>query len=250
MPWEWARRLAGPWPIRRPNRLRLHAPPIEEKVKSKISVRDRLQAQADLANLDTTKSKRLYNQITNPLMTSPFRKSTASIAKLNLTTADLDERIVYLVGVAIFNRSLSSLVSPWRLLVLKRSATDRMFPNFWCIPGGHVDNRETIRQAIRRETFEETGLIVDDIAAEFQEMHWQSKIGQHLVQLNFVVTVNSASSIRLNSEEHSDWKCAKQEDVIPLPMSEGMAEVYINAFRFAEYELGNHEWRRNVPRYH
>ena len=74
------------------------------------------------------------------------------------------------------------------LSLLKRAAHEDLFPSMWPVPGGHIDEGETIQQAIHRETFEETGLIVKEITKESEQMSWTSTSGGASVQLNFVVS--------------------------------------------------------------
>ncbi|KAH3761631.1 26S proteasome non-ATPase regulatory subunit 10 [Pelomyxa schiedti] len=45
-----------------------------------------------------------------------------------------------------------------QVLITRRLSTMRIFPGCWVLPGGHVDNGETLETAVARETFEETGL--------------------------------------------------------------------------------------------
>ena len=49
-----------------------------------------------------------------------------------------------------------------RVLLLRRRNDDRSFVG-WCLPGGKVDIDETVREALDREVFEETGINVDDV---------------------------------------------------------------------------------------
>ncbi|MGP0031469.1 MAG: NUDIX hydrolase [Acidimicrobiales bacterium] len=50
-----------------------------------------------------------------------------------------------------------------RVLLLRRSATDRNFPSHWCFPGGQARSGETTLEATAREAEEETGLSVGDL---------------------------------------------------------------------------------------
>ena len=56
------------------------------------------------------------------------------------------------VGVAVV------LLKNDELLLVKRN---RSYEGMWCIPCGHVENNEDIREAAKRELKEETGLDVD-----------------------------------------------------------------------------------------
>jgi 8-oxo-dGTP pyrophosphatase MutT (NUDIX family) len=53
-----------------------------------------------------------------------------------------------------------------RVLITRRPATMRTFPLRWVLPGGHVELDESLEMAAARETFEETGLVIDPAAIE------------------------------------------------------------------------------------
>lgn len=48
-----------------------------------------------------------------------------------------------------------------KILLLKRGNTAPWNPNKFCLPGGHCDSNESLENCATRETFEETGLILD-----------------------------------------------------------------------------------------
>ena len=48
------------------------------------------------------------------------------------------------------------------ILAVKRSQNSAHFPGMWCLPGGHLQEAETIQQGCEREILEETGLSVAD----------------------------------------------------------------------------------------
>ena len=47
-----------------------------------------------------------------------------------------------------------------RILLLKRAPNDSSFPNTWWLPGGHLEEGETLEQGLIREVFEETDILL------------------------------------------------------------------------------------------
>lgn len=47
-----------------------------------------------------------------------------------------------------------------KVLLLKRHSYDRTLPNVLCLPGGKVEGDERFREALHREFFEETGILI------------------------------------------------------------------------------------------
>ena len=89
-------------------------------------------------------------------------------------------------------------------------------------------------KASRRETLEETGLVIDDVLREFEELDWVTLNGKHNVQLNFVATVRNLDSIVLSAREHETWMWATKGDLTQLPCSKGMTKVFQDAFEYVE----------------
>ena len=50
------------------------------------------------------------------------------------------------------------LLRDGQVLMARRCASRRLYPNTWSFPGGHVEEGETIEQALTRELLEEIGV--------------------------------------------------------------------------------------------
>ena len=61
------------------------------------------------------------------------------------------------VSVVIFNRNN-------KILLCHRSINEDVFPGFWGIPGGKVDNEDsTLEAGLKREVLEEVGVEIKNI---------------------------------------------------------------------------------------
>lgn len=147
--------------------------------------------------------------------------------RLHSRPQDLDRGTRWVVGAAIFHDPNSSNLS---LLLLQRASHESAFPDAWELPGGHVEDDESVAQAVAREVLEETSLVVSRIIGEVEPMSWTST--HFNVQLNYVVMVQGGA-VKLNPEEHSNYRWVEEGDAEGLYMTSQMREVVQNAFRFA-----------------
>lgn len=162
-------------------------------------------------------------------------KETAFERRLHSKSTDLEAGMTYLVGVAVFRPAQSPAGSdPYELLVVKRASHEVAFPDNWELPGGHVEAGENVKECVERETVEETGLVVERILGEFDELRWTSKSkGRVNVQFNYAVSVVQPMDIRLNPEEHSEHRWIVENDVDGLLMTSAMNKVLHDTFKFA-----------------
>jgi 8-oxo-dGTP diphosphatase len=88
-----------------------------------------------------------------------------------------------------------------KILLLKRNVEP--FKGFWHLVGGHVEENETLREAVKREFKEETGL--DVMVGDIVDGRIEKTFDRIKVIVAFEVT-SAVGEIRLNSENEAyDW---------------------------------------------
>lgn len=59
-----------------------------------------------------------------------------------------------------------------RILMQKRSANRKLFPNMWDPIGGHLESNETIFQCLKREMKEESQMELTEVLSLVHEFEW------------------------------------------------------------------------------
>lgn len=95
-------------------------------------------------------------------------------------------------------------------LIIKRSAIKRgkpnVYPNFWDIPGGGVEENELPRDAAVRECFEETGISIakEDLTIIHEDSEFDTEKRVVFTRLVYeVVLSEQPKTILLDLEEHT-----------------------------------------------
>ncbi|KAL8829556.1 MAG: hypothetical protein Q9170_006109 [Blastenia crenularia] len=135
-------------------------------------------------------------------------------------------------GAIITKRTLEG--NP-EILLLKRAAHEKDYPNVFEIPGGKVeDSDENIEHAVKREVLEETGMSVKQIIGAVKSFDYSTeketnkKDGEKMfvrstsLQFNFVCEVIN-HGIVVNLEEHSEGKFV---DRLELGMQEVTKQMH------------------------
>lgn len=104
-----------------------------------------------------------------------------------------------------------------KILFLKRTEQDRTLPNVYCLPGGKVEENESLYEGLKREVFEETKIdlkICNDVRTVGRE-NFISPNGNQFV-INFykcsIYTADKFPEISI-SFEHSEYKWIDLKDI-------------------------------------
>lgn len=106
-----------------------------------------------------------------------------------------------------------------QILIVRRILDDFMGGNYE-LPGGGVDDGETILKGIERETLEETGLQVIAVLSMHEGFDYQTE-KKNVRQFNFVVET-SGYEVKLEPMEHDAFTWISENELDNYPMSPEM----------------------------
>jgi 8-oxo-dGTP diphosphatase len=115
-----------------------------------------------------------------------------------------------------------------RVLLLRRSAHSPQYPGYWDLPGGGVEERETLEQALRREVKEETRLRVRvGTLVHAAILTWPLDDGTLVPSLGvtFACAIGRKAVPHLSLEEHSEFAWVDRKHLSSFRMSRLCAEA-------------------------
>ncbi|MEK7584630.1 MAG: NUDIX domain-containing protein [Patescibacteria group bacterium] len=122
------------------------------------------------------------------------------------------------------------LKRPAGTLIVRRALSDDYLPGLYELPGGGMEQGESIVDCLRREMVEETSVIVTHIDALCPSFDYTSSSGRRVRQINFVV--RGDGEIRLEPSEHDSLLyISKPSDLDGLQMSSESRRVLVEALR-------------------
>ena len=131
------------------------------------------------------------------------------------------------VHIATFNEDIQE----YKFLILKRSATMKVYPNLWQVITGTIEENETALQTALRELDEETGLIPKKIyTLPYLTTFFNAKKDTINASPVFGVVVDYANEIKL-SDEHSEYLWLSFNDILQkleLPSHIEATKIFYN----------------------
>ncbi len=121
------------------------------------------------------------------------------------------------------------IVRDEKLLLLKRREDDDFLPGYWEVPGGKIEEHESIEEGVVRETREEAGIEVS-ISKAFGYFEYVSGNGKKTVNLNFLcqTTTDTTANVESGEMERAEW--VSEAELLNYKMSESMHAACLQAF--------------------
>lgn len=126
----------------------------------------------------------------------------------------------FATGIAVFNDG--------KLLVVRRVAHDDFLAGEWELPGGGVDQGETIEQGAVRELKEETNLDIEKMIGSFEGFDYSTPNKSKVRQINFKVSVKPGD---ISLTEHDMFKWITVDEIKELKTNAVMQICLENAFK-------------------
>lgn len=121
----------------------------------------------------------------------------------------------------------AAVVQNGKILVVRREPDDYLGGVFE-LPGGGVDEGENLKEAVRREVLEETGLVIDNILAMFPGFDYSTPTKSKVRQLNFLVDAKGYN-VKL-SGEHDKFEWINEKSIRSFKTTGPMAKCLREAF--------------------
>ena len=100
-----------------------------------------------------------------------------------------------------------------KVLLLKRSRDSNWMPEKWAIPGGHIEEGESSKDAAIRETKEETNLDISNI----RELKKQEQV--------IIYYSDSQSGVIRLDFEHTDWAWVSYDELDNYDTTPGLKKI-------------------------
>lgn len=101
-----------------------------------------------------------------------------------------------------------------KFLIVKRNVNDDLYPGAWEFPGGHLEDGELLKDGLAREIKEEIGFTDNFnplITHYYDEVKEKNSEVIHLLEIDFLINVDSSLIDIKLSNEHCDYKWVQRD---------------------------------------
>lgn len=125
-----------------------------------------------------------------------------------------------------------------KVLLGKRSATRRFYPNIWDVFGGHLERGESREDALRRELREELGIKPTEMRFLLTVEEPDRAANGDGVYHFYLVTAYAGELRNLQPEEHARVEWFEFDEAVKLPFAHPLYAEFISQFADAIKKLG------------
>jgi 8-oxo-dGTP diphosphatase len=128
-----------------------------------------------------------------------------------------------------FQGAICFCIYQGNLLMLKRSPGSSQGSYWTAAPGGKLEAGETPLEAVLREVFEETALVLDPKKLEFKGTYHCRFESEYLLHI-FLTHLSSAPTLLLDPKEHTEMRWATIEEALNMPLMKGAIDCLKTIF--------------------
>lgn len=126
---------------------------------------------------------------------------------LGLMAYEKNDKLHIVTAVAVIARN------DGRILILKRSEDETVYPGYYTFPGGKVEGNDTISETLYKEVSEECGLELNPGFILIKEKSIGRPDGQTSKSLSFLCTVKDTDSIVLDENDFTEFRWANLDEL-------------------------------------
>jgi len=139
-------------------------------------------------------------------MSQPFSQISTDFLNKLLQDAN-NQGLIACTDVLIVNQNKE-------IFIQKRSPTRKLYPNCWEVPGGHIENGESILQTLTREIKEEVSMDLIQILGFVDYFDWQNNDDHKYRNFQFLGKASGNPSLEKDKTTEFKWIKKGQESIM------------------------------------
>ena len=118
-----------------------------------------------------------------------------------------------------------------KVLIVKRPQDASFLPDYFELPGGHVEFGETPEEALIREVKEEVSLDIEPQKPYSTFSYISSNGNKHTIDIQYIVNVINDNQEPKLSEEHESFAWITENEINNFKFSDLMKEAVLKGFK-------------------